>query len=213
MVSKLATEDELKSMLEQSWALDEDLTQLMAALPDPVNRRQTIVRGMASTSHSHYRSQRALMEIGTTPTILALVRLHYESVIRSLWYATGATDDWIDRMTLENSKENGEPVMGPPVDAMLKRLDEVLPPHVSASLRVLKDASWKPMNSFVHGGLHAILTGLFDAYTPYHCICVLKNANGLALMNTQSLVIVCNQKGTRGLIAALQQRHMSCLPE
>lgn len=208
----MAAEDELKSMLEQSWALDEDLGRLMAALPDPVTSRQAIVRGMATTSHSHYDSQRVLIEIGATPTVLALVRLHYESVVRSLWYAAGATDEWIDRMKLENSKENGEPVLGPPVDSMLNRLAEVLPPHVSASLRILKEASWKPMNSFVHGGVHAILTGLVDVYTPYHWIGVLKNANGLATMNVQALVISCNDLHSRGLLAALQQRHMRCLP-
>lgn len=208
----MATEDELKSMLEQSWALDEDLARLMAALPDPVTSRQAIVRGMATTSHSHYHSQRVLIEVGTTPTVLALVRLHYESVVRSLWYAAGATDEWIDRMKLENSKENGEPVLGIPVDAMLNRLGEVLPSHVSASLRLLKEASWKPMNSFVHGGVHAILTGLVDVYTPYHWIGVLKNANGLATMNAQALVISCNDMNSRGLLAALQQRHLRCLP-
>lgn len=200
------------SMLEQSWALDEDLARLMAALPDPVTSRQAIVRGMATTSHSHYHSQRVLIEVGTTPTVLALVRLHYESVVRSLWYAAGAADEWIDGMKLENSKENGEPVLGPPVDSMLNRLAEVLPSHVSASLRVLKEASWKPMNSFVHGGVHAILTGLVDPYTPYHWIGVLKNANGLATMNVQALVISCNDMNSRGLLAALQQKHMSCLP-
>lgn len=208
----MPTEDELKSMLEQSWALDEDLARLMAALPEPVTSRQAIVRGMATTSHSHYHSQRVLIEVGMTPTVLALVRLHYESVVRSLWYAAGATDEWIERMKLENSKENGEPVLGPPVDSMLNRLAEVLPPHVSVSLRVLKDASWKPMNSFVHGGVHAILTGLVDVYTPYHWIGVLKNANGLATMNVQALVISCCGMNSRGLLAALQQRHMRCLP-
>ena len=199
-------------MLEQSWALNEDLTRLMAALPDPVTSRQAIVRGMATTSHSHYHSQQVLIEVGTTPTVLALVRLHYESVVRSLWYAAGATDEWIERMKLENSKENGEPELGPPVDSMLHRLAEVLPSHVSTSLRVLKEVSWRPMNSFVHGGIHAILTGLVDVYTPYHWMDVLKNANGLAIMNAQALVISCNDTSSRGLRAALQQRHMACLP-
>ena len=199
-------------MLEQSWALDEDLARLMAALPDPITSRQAIVRGMATTSHSHYHSQRILIEVGATPTVLALVRLHYERVVRSLWYAAGATDEWIERMKLENSKENGEPVPGAAVDSMLNRLAEVLPSHVSASLRVLKETTWKPMNSFVHGGVHAILTGLVDAHTPYQWIGVLKNANGLATMNVQALVISCNDMNSRGQLAALQQKHMSCLP-
>ncbi len=208
----MATEDELKSMLEQSWALDEDLSALMAALPDPTTSRQAIVRGMCTTSHSHYHSQRVLMEFGTTPTVLALVRLHYESVVRSLWYAVGAPDGWIDRMKLENSVENGEPVLGPPVDAMLKRLGEVAPIHVSASLRALKDATWKPLNSLVHGGLHAILTGLVDAYMPYHLIVILKNANGLATMNVQALLISCNDVRFVGALASVQQKHLRCLP-
>lgn len=208
----MATEDELKSILEQSWALDEDLSALMAALPAPTTSRQAIVRGVCTTSHSHYHSQRVLMEVGTTPTVLALVRLHYESVVRSLWYAVGATDEWIDRMKLENSVENGEPVLGPPVDAMLNRLGEVAPVHVSASLRALKDATWKPMNSLVHGGLHAILTGLVDAYTPYHLIGVLKNANGLAMMNVQALLISCNDFRFVGALASVQQKHLKCLP-
>lgn len=208
----MATENDLKSMLKQSWALDEDLSNLMDALPAPITSRQAIVRGMSTTSHSHYHSQRVLIEVGTTPTVLALVRLHYESVVRSLWYAVGATDEWIDRMKLENSKENGEPEMGPPMDAMLDRLGEVAPPHVSDSLRVLKDATWKPMNSFVHGGIHAILTGLVDAYGPYQWIGMLKNANGLATMNTQALIISCNDPRFGERLASVQQRHLKCLP-
>ena len=208
----MATEDDLKSMLEQSWALDEDLSALMNALPAPITSRQAIVRGMSTTSHSHYHSQRVLLEVGTMPTVLALVRLHYESVVRALWFAAGATDEWIDRMKLENSKENGEPVMGPPMDAMLERLSEVAPLHISTSLRVLKDATWKPMNSFVHGGIHAILTGLLDAYRPYQWIGVLKNANGLAVMNAQALIISCNDPNTVGLLATVQRKHMQCLP-
>ncbi len=208
----MATEDDLKSMLDQSWALEEDLAALMNDLPDPSTSRQAIVRGMSATSHSHYHSQRVLLEVGTTPTALALVRLHYESVVRSLWFAVGATDEWIDRMKLENSEENGEPVMGPSIDAMLKRLGEVAPAHVSASLRALKDASWKPMNSFAHGGIHAILTGLVDPYTPYHWIGVLKNANGLATMNTQALIISCNDLRFGGRLSGVQQKHLRCLP-
>lgn len=115
-------------------------------------------------------------------------------------------------MRPENSKENGEPVMGPPVDAMLERLSKVAPPHVSTSLRVLKDATWKPMNSFVHGGIHAISTGLVDVYTPYQRISVLRNANGLAIMNAQALLISCNDPRTVGVLAAVQQKHMKCLP-
>jgi hypothetical protein len=64
----MATEADLDSILEQSWALDEDLSALMNALPDPVTNRQAIVRGMATTSHSHYHSQRVLLELGTAPT-------------------------------------------------------------------------------------------------------------------------------------------------
>jgi hypothetical protein len=208
----VATEDELKAMLEQSWALDEDLSALMAALPGPTTSRQAIVRGMCTTSHSHYHSQRVLMEVGTTPTVLALVRLHYESVVRSLWYAVGATDEWIDRMKLENSVENGEPVLGPPVDAMLNRLGEVAPGHISAALRALKGASWKAMNSLVHGGLHAILAGLVETSTPHHLIAVLRNANGLAVMNAQALLISCNDVRFVGALASVRQTHLKCLP-
>lgn len=208
----MTTEADLKTMLEQSWALDEDLSALMSALPSPGTSRQAIVRGMSFTSHSHYRSQRLLLEAGASPTVLALMRLHYESVVRSLWFAVGTSDDWIDRMKLENAKENGEPVLGPPIDAMLDRLTEVAPQHVSASLRVLKEASWKPMNSFVHGGIHAILSGLVDAYGPYQWIGVLKNANGLAVMNVQALLISCNDPATTGKLLALQRKHLNCLP-
>jgi len=208
----MASEADLKSMLEQSWALDEDLSTLMDALPAPITSRQAIVRGMSTTSHSHYHSQRVLLEVGTTPTVLALVRLHYESVVRAFWFAAGATDEWIDRMKLENSKENGEPVMGPPLDAMLDRLREVAPLHSSASLRVLKDATWKPMNSFVHGGIHAILTGLLDLNKPDQWIAMLKNANGLAVMNAQALIISCNDPNTVGMLATVQRKHMKCLP-
>ena len=41
---------------------------------------------------------------------------------------------------------------------------------------------------------------------------VLKNANGLATMNTQALIISCNDLRFGGRLAGVQQKHLKCLP-
>lgn len=75
----------------------------------------------------------------------------------------------------------------------------------------LKAATWKPMNSFVHGGVHAVVQGL-RGIPPEKLIKVLINANGLALMNAQALVIGLADPRLTGRIREVQALHSACLP-
>lgn len=126
---------DLKQFLEGSWALDEDIQRIFADAKSPEGHRQVIVLGMCSTSHGHCTAQRILIESGIISSAMAMVRIHYEAVVRSLWYAAGASDEWITKLAQPvDSPDQGEPVLGPPIDTMLERLAVVAPPHVSEAL-------------------------------------------------------------------------------
>jgi len=84
-----------------------------------------------------------------------------------------------------------EPVMGPDVDAMLSTIGETAPPWLAAALGELKAATWQPMNSYVHGGIRAVVQTLAGS-TPYQLVRVLGNGNGLALITGNLLVLANN---------------------
>lgn len=78
-------------------------------------------------------------------------------------------------------------------------------------LKDFKEHQWKPLNSFVHGGLHAIHrhgTG----YPVLLLLQVVRSSNGLLMMASMLLVILHGDEDQRGSVAVLQKEFGDCLP-
>jgi len=74
----------------------------------------------------------------TTPR-WALVRLHFEAVVRAIWMHHGATDGWIERFVAPMAPgQLAEPALGPNVDAMLQTISKSAPPFVGQMLGELE---------------------------------------------------------------------------
>lgn len=67
------------------------------------------------------------------------------------------------------------------------------------------------MNLYVHGGIRPVVQSLAGC-TPQQLVGVLQNANGMALMTANLLVVALQDPALAGRIGPIQQAHQACLP-
>ena len=97
------------------------------------------------------------------------------------------------------------------VGEMLEKLESTAPQDAVGMLNEFREHQWKPLSSFVHGGLHAIHrhdTG----YPVVLLLQVVKSSNGLLIMAAMMLVILHGGKDQRGKIPAIEKEFDDCLP-
>jgi hypothetical protein len=95
---------------------------------------------------------------------------------------------------------------------MLRSLEGKAPRDAMISLVNFKENSWKPLSSYVHGGIHA-LQRHSKGYPVGLLRQVLKASNGLSTMAAMVLIILSGDTSQQGKMRAIQQRFSECLPE
>jgi hypothetical protein len=199
-------------ILEKSKKFDREIGELLQEVIPPSTRRGLMTAAMCQVAIEHTSSQRVLLEIDHHVSALALVRLTYESLVRAIWMHHCASEEWINQFTAPMEPgQLSEPILGPPVASMLQSIDKAAPPFVGQMLRELQDSTWKPMNSYVHGGVRAIVQAL-SVSTPQQLISVMRNGNGFALMAANVFVLACNDASLAGRIKKIQFANLDCLP-
>lgn len=185
----------------------------MLAYPrSPPSRRALLTFALCDVATEFWLAQRLLIRAGTHTAALALVRLHFEATVRAIWFHHGASDEWLERFAAPMAPgQLAEPVLGPNVDAMLQTLAKTAPPFLAQTLGAFKAATWQPMNSYVHGGIRPVVQTLAGC-TPQQLVGVLQNANGMALMTANLLVVALQDPALAGRIGPIQQAHRVCLP-
>ena len=202
----------LADMLEQSERFEGDLAPLLAHPRRPPSRRALLTLALCDVAVEFWVAQRLLIRAGMHTAALALVRLHFEATVRAIWFHHGASDEWLERFAAPMAPgQLAEPVLGPNVDAMLQTLAKTAPPFLAQTLGAFKAATWQPMNSYVHGGIRPVVQSLAGC-TPQQLVGVLQNANGMALMTANLLVVALQDPALAGRIGPIQLRHLACLP-
>lgn len=203
----------LELVLEQSVALHSELDELWGSfLPPPSCQRGSVVAGYCSIVRQHVLSQQHLLALGLDVTAMTLVRPTFESLVRAIWSLEGASEEWIRQFLTPPVPEadvRDETIKGPPVDSMLATIEKHHPVWIQQSLTALKHATWKPMHSYVHGGIRPVLQALMGCPEPQQVAIVL-NGNGFLIFATNVLQITCG--GPPGKIADMQRRFSHCLP-
>ena len=204
--------EDLQRMVDLSFKLNDDLQQLIHDARPPSDRRGQLTTAMCHVAIEHGNGQRLLVMTDHVVTALALVRVQFEAVIRATWMLHGATDEWLEKfVTPRDPTDLGETAAGPAVDAMLNKTDTTAPPFVGKMLREMKTATWKPMNSFVHGGIHAVVNQMVDL-PPDKLVSVLRNANGMSFLAGQVFVIASRDPSLGGRIRRLQVANLEAFP-
>lgn len=202
----------LQEILSRSAQMVTELDEAWSSHPEVTTQRGLVVLAYCAIVRQHVLSLHRLLASGFDVTAMTLVRPAFESLVRAIWSLDGAQDAWLTRFLqapAADSDPRNETITGPPVESMLATIRETHPRWVSEALAALKDATWKPMHSYVHGGVRPVLQ-VIAGCPDQQQIAVARNANGFLMFASNVRQIVCG--ATPGLLGAIQDRFAGCLP-
>jgi len=152
-----------------------------------------------------------LIAAGLYTSAAALLRVQYEALVRALWALYVATDAQVElliaELTQETEKRNSRIPM---LSEMLTAIENKAPHAPVAMLKEFKHYSWKPLSSFVHGGIHAV-----NRHSNGFPVLLVQNfilhSNGL-LCIAANLALILSGAPPAGLLPKIQAQFRDCLP-
>jgi len=203
----------MDDLLAKSAELENSLSEFFSlALYDQSDRLKAS-RTACSIAFEHSESAKILLAAGNFTSAVALVRLQYEALVRAMWLLYAAPEQAVSKLmaelTAESAAKANSMIM---LSEMLVALEGKAPAEAVAMLKEFKEYSWKPLSSFVHGGIHAI-SRHSKGYPRPLMIQLLKISNGVSAMAGMLLVILSGDKSQSGKISSIQKKFQICLPE
>jgi hypothetical protein len=205
----------LLTVLDRSEKLD---LAVWTALPDPYLPATSSPRHDASLAAAMMaveqgRACRLLFSQGMHTTGIAVTRLHFEALCRSVWLLYAASDEEVGwgtaALTLEAAKEANDLTMAA---KMVELLAGKAPPMAVQTLTNFKDANLKALHQFVHAGFHPLKRTL-DGYPEPLLAGILRNCNGLVVATGAMLATLAGRQDVMGAMARLQTEFADCLPQ
>lgn len=188
------------------------LNEFLALKPFGDSSRIVASRILCSVSLEHAESSKILIISGNFTSAVGLLRLQYEALVRAMWLLYAASDAAVERLAAELTDEMAKKAEKMPMlSEMLSKLEGKAPAEPLSMLLEFKQYSWKPLSSFIHGGIHAI-----NRHSKGYPVLVLEQAlrasNGVSLMVGMLLVILSGDPAQRGKIPKGQIEFADCLP-
>jgi len=168
---------------------------------------------MCSVAFEHAESLKMLIASGNFTSALGLLRLQYEAFTRAMWLFYVASDIAVSKLMAELTQESSKraermPMLG----EMLKKLDGKAPKVAYEQLIEFREYSWKPLSSYIHGGIHVIQRHS-KGYPVHLLFQAIKASNGLSIMVGMLLVIIAGDPAQQGKIPIIQKEYVDCLPD
>jgi hypothetical protein len=154
-----------------------------------------------------------LVAQGLPTAACSLLRLQHEALTRAVWLLYAATDLAVDKLAAPLSKETEAAANKLPMLAdMLKQLaDKPAAAQPLLGLQAFKDNNAAALNSFVHGGIHALHRHASGFPEPL-VIGALRNCNGLLLMTGMMLAVLAGSQPMVRRVSRLQVEFAGDLP-
>ncbi len=159
------------------------------------------------------RACRLLFSHGMHTTGIAVTRLQFEALCRSMWLLYAASDEEVRSATAALTVKAAKEANDLPMAAkMIELLAGKAPPMAIQTLTHFKDANLKALHQFVHAGFHPLKRTL-DGYPEPLLAGILRNCNGLAVATGAMLAILAGRQDAMGAMARLQTDFADCLPQ
>jgi hypothetical protein len=204
--------DRLERVRYATHAFHGALEPLWDELPEPPSLRALAVRGFGNIVRQHAIAQWVLVQRELDVSATALVRPTYEALLRVIWTLRGADDAWIEGFFSpreEAIQSDAETRKGPDVVAMLATIEVNHPADIYQPLLALKEATWRAMHSYVHGGIRPVVQS-FVPFPSHEAASLLVNANGMLVLATNA-VRMANGLASP-MLPRLQEQYSDCLP-
>lgn len=148
---------EIDQLLARSALLEDRLASFLSLPLFESTSRLRASRSLASLGFEHAQSVKYLVAAGLCTSAAALLRIQYESLVRALWTFYVATDEQTELILQELTEQSAKKASKiPMLSQMLVEIEEKAPHAPVAHLKEFKHYSWRPLSSFVHGGIHAV---------------------------------------------------------
>ena len=181
-------------LLARSLEFEEKMLYVLSQPSFDDSDRIRISKILCGVSFEHAESLKILLASHNFTSAVGLLRLQFESLVRAVWVFYAATDIAVGKLTAELNYENIKRSEKLPMfSAMLKKLESKAPRNAVEPLLEFKEYSWKPLNSYVHGGLH-VIERHSKGYPPKILEEALKASNGVnGLVGMFCAVLTGNQ--------------------
>ena len=189
--------------------------RLLPILSRPIlynSDRYLAVRAMTGVTFEHAQSLKILAATRNCTSAIGLLRLQYEALLRGFWILHVASDATAERLINRfTHAEVGRNEKLPMQSEMMKSLEGRVPEAALVSLRGFQENHWKPLSSFVHGGIHALQR--HSKGYPIDLIAnVLRASNGLLLMAANLANLVTKEPYPSGSFVEMQYEFSTYLP-
>ena len=202
----------INSLLSRSAELESELSALLGLAPFDDSERVRASRVMCSIAFEHAESAKVLISLGNLTSATGIVRLQYEALVRAMWLLYAASEITVSKLTSELTQESANTANKlPMLSEMLEKLKGKAPQEPVDMLMEFKEYSWKPLSSYVHGGIHAIHRHS-KGYPAPLLEQMLRASNGVSVMAGMLLVILHGGGEQRGKIPKIQTEFADCLP-
>lgn len=202
----------MNELLRKSAELEDEIAAFADHVPLDLNERESSASTLCGIVLEHSVSAKILFGAGKFTSAVSLFRLQYEIFVRAMWMHYAASDAQVEKLgavlTPTGAKKAEKMLM---LSEMLDQMEGKAPAEAVAMLREFKESSWKALNSFVHGWIHALARHR-GGYPEPLLMQTLKCSNGVSLMAGMLLVIISNDPALKGQIPKLQVKFNDCLP-
>lgn len=207
-------EQEFCAFLERNGMFHERVAEHLAQLvPYPEGRFDLALKS-ALLSAEHGLAAFVLISGGLYAPGYTLLRPQFETLVRGVWLMHAASDAWIEKLGRPLTKETAEAVKDALMLAeMLKglRSSGSAPPGLLDQLEACRDAMWKALNSYNHGGFHP-LARFQTGYPRRLSHDVLRSSNAMLAIASQLAAIVSGDQRNMATVRALHTDFADCLP-
>lgn len=203
---------DMNQLLARSAELEARVAEFLGLpLFDDSNRLRA-VRSVASLGFEHAQSLKYLTAAGLCTSASALLRVQYEALVRAIWMHHCASDQMVEIMLAELTRETAKQASRIPMLSQMLDEIEAKAPHVPvASLREFKHYSWKPLSSYVHGGIHAVHRH-GRGFPIELALMQIRHSNGLLGLAGNLLLIIAGTPAETGVMGKIYKEFADCLP-
>lgn len=147
----------INKLLARSAEFEDKMLYIFSHPPFDKSERINVSKILCSVSFEHAESLKLLLASHNFTSAIGILRLQFESLVRAVWVFYGASDIAVSKLTAElNYKNIKRSEKLPMFSEMIEKLESTAPKNAINPILEFKEFSWKPLNSYVHGGLHAI---------------------------------------------------------
>lgn len=194
-------------------------SEVWSGLPDPYHLAEETDRNRVSLvaaliAEEQARACRLLLSEDMHTTAIAVNRVQFEALCRSLWTLYAASDKDVAVLAGELTPESERLANKLPMAAdMVKKLDSsAVPNGVHAIMAGYKEAMLKELHSFLHVGIHPLKRHTAGYPEPL-LRQIAANANGLLIATGATLAILAGSRASMRRMNELQREFADCTPE